>query len=185
MSKTWKIQWDSVMTAVVTGCMLSALCVLGTMVYQGAILKTNTNEATAQTIIESVSKNTVIITKLVTMVESNHVLLRSANGLPTEPVCPYEEPVGTTESPSAIKRIVSAVTLKPLWEKSPTENKDVSIIDTTREPNADILFVEELYTNTMSLALDTSITNAEAVCIEQQVIIDKMNKAISDRTKGM
>ena len=185
MSKTWKIQWDSVMTTVVTGCMLSALCVLGTMVYQGAILKTNTNEATAQILIESVSKNTVTITKLVAMVESNHILLRSANGLPTTPACPYEETVSTTESPSAIKRIVSAVTLKPLWGKSSTGIKDTSKINAVKEPNADILFIEDLYTNTTPLALDTSITNAEVVCTEQQVIIDKMNKTISDRTKDM
>lgn len=214
--KNWAINWSSVITTVVTGAVLGALGVLGTMVYQGAILKTNTNQATSETIIETVSKNTVVINQIVKMVESNHKILMQAKGQKASPICPsitngisttttvpveeeVIEDVPEKKSPTVLKRIVDTVSLKPLWEKSaqPTttisgntnmSQEQVTALEAIHLDDADIVFLEysqALVSNTVAHALDPSVTNSAAVQQEQQRIIDKMNKDISDRTKIM
>ena len=158
-TKKHYIDWGSVWTVVITGCILGALGVLGTMVYQGAILKTQTNEATALIIIDSVAANTVAIHELMTLMEEEHF-----NGVNT---ISRSEVIQPPSNPSPLTRFVSAVTLKPLWEKSNDEDED------------------ELYGSYVEDVVMVEPNIAEPIVVlEQKTVVDNINLKIAEKANA-
>ena len=173
------IDFSNVMTTVVTGCILGALGVFGTMVYQGAILRTQTNEAASQVIMESVSYNTVAIVKLTELIEAK---------LNVHVDTPYRHPVipasnldaDCPRKKSVLSRIADTVILKPLWESDdlipyPVE-EDVAVVVPVAQDVGDT----KVFTSWEPFVETNSVTEEE-----QLVELDNIQRKISTRTKSL
>lgn len=158
--KYHRIDWGVVWTTVITGCILGALGVLGTMVYQGAILKTQTNEATSLIIIDSVAENTVAIHELVSIIESVHY------GEVDVSAVEHADIIQPPKKVSPFNRLVDAVTFKPLWEKSSAGEEPSDLYGAVYEDDPVI---------PIQVKPDTPV-------LEQQDVVDNIKLKIVEKT---
>lgn len=109
--------WN-ILVIVVAGMILAMLGILGTSVYNGAIITTQKNKASDQVILGQVSKNTALLQHVMSDLDA-YRMHGTVDGLIVEV---EEEPA---PSISPVKRLVNTILLKPLWKSEPEEAEEV------------------------------------------------------------